>query len=213
MKSSEDKYAAYVKIYDSESKAIGWHAPEILFGLTYEHLKPGQTLLDIGIGTGLASELFYRAGLKVLGMDNSPSMLNACRQKFPDFELTEQSILNFPWPYPDNSCDLVISTGAVHFFGELERIISEAFRITLPNGLVAFDIHLYDPEMDYEELKNGVYFKDDLEYDTRVYAHTVSYVTGILSQNNAKPLKSQTFIVSTDDKMVFHMIVARKKEG
>ncbi len=42
---------------------------------------PGQVILDIEIGTGLSSALFYRAGLKVEGMDVSDTTIEACRKK------------------------------------------------------------------------------------------------------------------------------------
>ena len=56
--------------------------------------------LDIGIGTGLGSVLFRKAGLIVHGMDNDPAMIEACRSKgFSDLLLHD---LNKP-PYPYNS--------------------------------------------------------------------------------------------------------------
>lgn len=67
--------------YDDAAEASGWYGPEVVFGLSYKFVRPGQTVLDIGIGTGLGSVLFRKAGLKIHGMDNSQQMLDACREK------------------------------------------------------------------------------------------------------------------------------------
>ena len=61
--------------YDKQSLKYGWLGPEILFGLSYEYLNPGNTMLDIGIGTGLSSIPFHKAGLKIFGVDRSDEML------------------------------------------------------------------------------------------------------------------------------------------
>jgi SAM-dependent methyltransferase len=75
----DEQVRAMVEAYDGEAEATGWLGPEVAFGLAYQHIQPGQSVLDIGIGTGLGSVLFRKAGLKVYGMDVSPEMLEACR--------------------------------------------------------------------------------------------------------------------------------------
>jgi 2-polyprenyl-3-methyl-5-hydroxy-6-metoxy-1,4-benzoquinol methylase len=51
--------------YDEAAKAINWQGPSLVFGLLSQYIRPGQTVLDIGIGTGLGSEPLSRAGLRV----------------------------------------------------------------------------------------------------------------------------------------------------
>jgi hypothetical protein len=44
--------------YESQAAETDWHGHEILFGMMYEFVEPDETLLDIGIGTGLGALLF-----------------------------------------------------------------------------------------------------------------------------------------------------------
>ena len=67
--------------YDQQYAEHGCHGHEVLFGLMYEFIKPNETLLDIGIGTGISSFLFHRAGLQISGLDFSKEMLDVCESK------------------------------------------------------------------------------------------------------------------------------------
>jgi len=46
----------------------------------YEYIKPGDSLLDLGIGTGLSSVLFAKVGLNITDLDGSLEMLKECRK-------------------------------------------------------------------------------------------------------------------------------------
>ena len=61
----------YAGEYDKAGKERSWHGPEIIFGLMYDYIAPGESLLDIGIGTGLDAAIFKKAGLQVYGIDGS----------------------------------------------------------------------------------------------------------------------------------------------
>lgn len=75
---SHDEFAS---IYDSKVKEYNSYGHEVLFGMCYEYIKPGDSLLDLGIGTGLSSVLFAKAGLNITGLEESLEMLKECRKK------------------------------------------------------------------------------------------------------------------------------------
>jgi hypothetical protein len=45
---------------DKEAEASSWFGPEIIFGLSYKYIKAGEKIIDIGIGTGLSSFLYFK---------------------------------------------------------------------------------------------------------------------------------------------------------
>jgi len=123
--------------YQEEAEATGWFGPEVVFGLSYAYVKSSHLLLDIGIGTGLGSDLYRKAGLKVHGMDVSQQMLEACRIKgIESLQLHDLTIS--PYPYESNSFDHVICTGVMNFFNDLSVIFIETSRVINRRGIFAF---------------------------------------------------------------------------
>src|SRR5210317_1927693 len=96
MVSPHDKYA---KDYDNQIYDYDCWLAEVLFGLCYEDIEPGETVLDAGIGTGLSSRLFHQAGLRIFGSDGSRDMLSLCQSKGITRGLVKQNITQIPWPY------------------------------------------------------------------------------------------------------------------
>lgn len=122
-------------LYDEASERVGNHAHEILFGLTYEHVCAGQRLLDVGIGTGLSSVLFHRAGLEIEGVDFAEGMLDACRRKGIARRLTVHDLSVVPWPFGDASFDHVTCCGVLHFVRDIGGYLGEVRRSDVPVGL------------------------------------------------------------------------------
>ena len=126
--------------YESQAAKVDWHGHEILFGLMYEFIEPGETLLDIGIGTGFGSHLFHRTGLLVSGFDNSAAMLQGCESKGFLGETTQHDLRDVPFPYETDSFDHVISLAVLNFFADLEPVANEVARIIRPGGIFGFTV-------------------------------------------------------------------------
>lgn len=127
---------ALARFYDDTAAATGWLGPQVAFDLIRDHLKPGQTLLDLGIGTGLSSALFREAGLRVHGLDGDPEMLAVCRWKgFGDLVLHD--LAQAPYPFPSASFDHAVCLGVLPFLADPEPVFSEAARVLRPGGMFA----------------------------------------------------------------------------
>ncbi|MCP4566563.1 MAG: methyltransferase domain-containing protein [FCB group bacterium] len=213
MPENDDSYKKYADGYDQSSDESGWHVPELFFGLMYLHIHPGQKLLDLGIGTGLGSERFHRAGLKIYGMDNSPAMLDVCRRKNMAAGLIRHDLSVFPWPYENEDFDQVIIAGVTHFLGELQDVFSEVARIIKPGGLFGFDFHEYDAKNSkgYEKISDGVYEYYDAKYEESFYRHTVDYIFRLLEETGFILVSDAEISVSKQDKRYFKVFIVQRQ--
>jgi ubiquinone/menaquinone biosynthesis C-methylase UbiE len=86
-----------------------------------------KTVLDVGVGSGLFAEAFYRRGLKVSGVDINPHMLPVARQFVLQgiFQEASAEVL----PFPDASFDLVFMGLVLHESDEPLKVLQEARRV------------------------------------------------------------------------------------
>jgi len=99
--------------------------------------KEGESLLDVGCGTGYFSFYFHQLGLKVTGLDSSEEMLDVARGKIKTFfpprrwvkviEFISGEATNLP--FPDNSFDIVTLITSLGFIKEPHKAIREALRV------------------------------------------------------------------------------------
>jgi ubiquinone/menaquinone biosynthesis C-methylase UbiE len=130
--------ADHARQYDQKVIASKWLDPAIVFGLAFKFVSPGDRLLDVGIGTGVSSELFHKAGLKIHGIDFSPEMLSRCRAKQISVDLIEHDLSKTPYPLSADSMDHAVCTGVTHLFEDMRPIFRELSRILKVDGIFAF---------------------------------------------------------------------------
>lgn len=172
--SPHDKYA---QDYDRQIENYDCWLSEVFFGLCYEDIKGGETILDVGIGTGLSSRLFHLAGLRIYGIDGSKEMLAICRRKAIASDLVHQDILDLPWPYQNSSIQHVISCGVFHFIGELNSIFSEIYRIQVTDGLFMFSVMNRK-----EDQGTQPDFEEQLIDGIPVFIHSKKYIQELMKE-------------------------------
>ena len=85
--------------------------------------EAGTRLLDLGCGTGLELEDYFRQGGEgsVTGIDLSPEMLSALEAKFPDrLNLIQGSYLELPMG--EGRYDAAVSVESLHHFPPAEKL-------------------------------------------------------------------------------------------
>jgi len=95
-------------------------------------------MLSLNPKIGLSSELFYKAGLEIHGIDFSPQMLSLCRAKQMTADPKEHDLSCTPYPYPDTCTDHGACTGVTHLFEDMTPIFREFSRIIKPGGTFSF---------------------------------------------------------------------------
>ena len=179
--------------YDRLAAEYGYCFADALFGLCYEFLQPGQRLLDIGIGTGLSSLPFKRAGLDIYGLDGSAEMLHICRAKNFTVELKEWDLRSLPWPYADNFFDHVIACGVFHFIPNLEPLFREVSRLVKPQGIYAFTSKV-------AQLDRNTVMKENFTLEAidgvKIHSHYEGFVNKLSSRTGFEKLKELKFLQS-----------------
>jgi len=182
--------------YDTKAEEYDWRGPEVVFGLSYGLVNPGESVLDIGIGTGLGSVLFHKAGLQVYGMDISPEMLEACRGKGFAVDLREHDLTSEPYPYDEASLDHAVCLGVLQFIGDVRVVFREVARILRGNGVFAFVV----ADRGAGEEAQFVVGSEHTQSDSIVamHRHGTEEIEGLLSDNEFVVVRSLEFPVPMD---------------
>ncbi len=204
--------------YDQQVRDYRSHAHDVMFGMVFEYVQSRETLLDIGIGTGLASWPFAKTGLRVFGLDGSVEMLKVCESKAFVEELKQFDLRTVPLPYPDHSFDHAICCGVFHFFGELVPIVSEVSRVMKTGGIFAFTIAGQTPEEEEAARDDSrSYLMRPTAWDVSIYAHSDGYIEEVLKGHGFETLKAQKILMWSGkedlDDLLFKVVVARNSRS
>ncbi len=102
-------------------------------------LYPGSAALDLGCGRGEWLELLGEIGFAARGVDLDEGMLEACRERGLDTELTDA--LSALRAQPDASLALVSAFHLVEHiaFDQVQQLIAESLRVLRPGGLLIME--------------------------------------------------------------------------
>ncbi len=101
--------------------------------------RPGEPLLEIGLGYGTVSQRLAEAGFEYHGLDIARGPVEIVRERLrrlrvadADGRVVHASALEIP--HPDNVFEHVVSIGCLHHTGDLPRAVSEVHRVLRPGG-------------------------------------------------------------------------------
>lgn len=186
--------------YDRRVREYHSFAADVLFGLSFEYVHPGERLLDLGIGTGLSALPFARLGLEVFGADASLEMLNLCRTKDIAVELAQFDLEDTPWRYANSFFHHAISCGVLHFVSDLDPIFQEAARVLRAGGMFAFTTKAPPGEKDeiVEQTNDGV----------SVFMHGTSYIEHCAADHGFTMQKDLNFVIGNKQAGYSEMFIA-----
>jgi SAM-dependent methyltransferase len=107
----------------------------------FARVVPGETILDVGTGTGVVAITAARAGARASGVDLTSALLetakeNASIAKLSDIRWTEGDAEHLP--YTDASFDVVLSQFGHMFAPQPDLAVAEMRRVLKPSGRIAF---------------------------------------------------------------------------
>jgi phosphatidylethanolamine/phosphatidyl-N-methylethanolamine N-methyltransferase len=139
-------YRRYAKLYDLYFGAVFQPGRKAVV----ERMKsrPGQRVLEVGVGTGLSLPL-YPAGTHVTGIDISPEMLERARARLErenvhrgvELHVMDAERMNFP----DDSFDKVVAMYVVSVVPHPRKLVDEMRRVCKPDGEIYIVNHFHSP--------------------------------------------------------------------
>ena len=175
----------------------------------YANLVPGQSILDVGCGTGwctiAAANLLGTQG-NIVGVDIADNLLELARNKSVsagvsnvEFSVGNAEELNFA----DNSFDVVLSSLVIFLLNDINKALGEWYRVLKPGGTVvisSFGETLLQPLFQMLMEKFAQY-EDSVYIDNRSDAPTNS------TEKCFKLLKNNGFenIAVSEEQMGFYL--------
>ncbi|RIV19386.1 class I SAM-dependent methyltransferase [Fibrisoma montanum] len=105
-----------------------------LFG---RYVKPTDSVLDLGCGSGIFSSYLAGWGCTVTGIDGSAEMISLCRQKTVAANVryvVEPLPLASPGDYPVQ--DVIIASSLLEYIDDMTAMLSQANQLLRPTGLL-----------------------------------------------------------------------------
>ncbi len=139
---SYQRYAKYYNIYFGK-----FLNPGRLKAIEVAELKPGEKVLEVGVGTGLSLPC-YPKQVEIVGIDLSPEMLRRAKELVEDDHLDQVKGLHLMdaenMDFEDNSFDCVMAMHVSTVIGDSARFANEMRRVCKPNGRIVIVNYFYE---------------------------------------------------------------------
>ena len=104
--------------------------------LSWLEPKAGETILDLGCGTGDLTPQIAESGATVLGVDSSAEMIQAAKEKFPTITFQQADARSLPF---SNSFDAIFSNAVLHWVPEKEKAIESMYQSLKKGGRIVVE--------------------------------------------------------------------------
>ena len=104
-----------------------------------EKVSKESKILEVAIGTGFPfGNFFQNRGYKVYGVDIAPVLIEECKKLNAKINCKVGDAENLD--YHDNFFSCTYCFNSTSYFDDLCKVIDEMVRVTIPNGMIIFDI-------------------------------------------------------------------------
>lgn len=158
--------------------------------------EPGERTIEIGCGEGRVTRDLAARGHRTVGVDASPSLVEAARDADPDGEYVVSDAASLP--FEEESFDLAVAYNSLMDIDDMSGAVNEAWRVLRPGS--RFCICVTHPVNDagrFEHDEPGAAFHIDVYRGRRRYAGTplpfVSWCYPL--EGYTRPLEDAGFLI------------------
>ncbi len=158
----------YYTTYDEDPRLLSRHGQvEFLTTVKYveKYLKKDMRIIEIGASTGRYSHYFAQNGYKVDAVElieHNIEIFKSKTKENEDITITQGNAIDLNF-VDDNIYDITLLLGPMyHLYTEEDqkKALSEAIRITKPDGIIFVAYCMYDPSLLVNGFKPGGYVKE-----------------------------------------------------
>lgn len=129
----------YYDRYHREKGTNAWRAPDAFTHLLkLANIQPGESVLDVGFGTGYLLQEAAKSGAKVCGQDISEEAVRLASKIVPSANLKVGPGENLQ--FEDDQFDAVFCIGALEHFMDMEQGMREMERVAKPNARLFIEV-------------------------------------------------------------------------
>ena len=192
----DDFFAARVDGYDEHMRTTIEGASDFYaYTASLLPMESGKKVLDLGCGTGLELEEYFRLNpdAEVTGIDLSEAMLNALKKKLPDRKINLLIGSYFDISFGEKAYDAAVSVESLHHFPaeQKEMLYGKLHAALKDNGyFVLTDYFAESEELEKEYFRNLKQLKKEQGLSENVFFH---YDTPLTVEHESQVLKQAGF--------------------
>lgn len=138
MKNSAGFWNSLSKSYDSNAKQRFSQTYNDTYKKCCGYLKPTDTVLDYGCGTGIITTAIAKDVKEIHALDYSDKMIDVAKRKAERKKITNISFITSSiedCSFSDETFDVVLAANVLCYIKEDERIIRQIHRLLKPDGI------------------------------------------------------------------------------
>lgn len=116
------------QLYDGKHQFVSEFGQDVVSLLSPQE---GETILDVGCGTGDLAFSLVKKGVKAVGVDHSADMVRQAAQKHPNIPFFVRDAHDLPYT---EEFDAVFSNAAIHWMKQPAHVLSSIWNSLKPGG-------------------------------------------------------------------------------